>query len=491
MVVATVSCTKRPISPGTVVAVIDNAPRTLDPLIATDAISQNFHNLIYGALIRIDENLKIVPELAEKYFEKNYNEYHFTLKKNLYFQDGTPLTGEDVIRCIHAFQDPKSPHADVFSKISAIKKVSKNEIVFFTDKPRPYFIYELTLLKIFKISKGEIVGSGRYQLESFETGSIRLKRFEPFVDPGISDVKGIELRVVADDITRYQLFKRGDVNVLYNALSLTLSQHILQEASSDLIFKNIPSTTVGYIAFNFKNPFLKVKEVRQAIAMSFDRKYFLENRIKDFGKITNSLLSPLHADFEPSLKDYEYNPQKAERILDAAGFARNPKTGIRFHLEFKTTGDKGVVDFVEIFKKYMAVIGIDVLIRSLEFGTFYSDLRLGNFDMVTSRWVGITNPQIMNRVFHSSQIGKLNRGGYFNQSLDELLDKADQEKNDSTRKEYYSKVQKIVAEDLPYRILWTWTAVLFTHKPVSQIQLFPNGNFLTFAYLNLDGEKKK
>ncbi len=479
-----ISCSNSQVPRNTVVGILDTAPRTLDPVIATDANSQNLHNLIYGALIRIDQNLKIVPELVEQYRVQKYQKFYFKLKKNLSFEDGSPITTSNVVESIKLYQAESSPHSSVFQKINSIKVLNDQEIELVTKKVEPYFLNEFTLMKMIKRNNNKILSSGRYIVKSFDRSLVVLNRNPRYQDPEMKNVETIELRVVADDLTRYQLFKRGDVNVLLNSLSLSLSDKLKNENDklNELTFLSIPSTTIGYIGYNFKNKFLANKNVRKAIQMAFDKKNYIEQRMKVFTKSSQTLLSPLLKEYNTNLDDVNYDVEQANRILDHEGFLKN-KNGIRFTLEFKTTGDKGVIDFVEIFKQYMKQIGIDIKIRSLEFGTYYSDLKSGNFELITSRWIGITNPQILRRLFHSAEIGKLNRGSYQNTQLDQKLDLAENEVNDVKRTAIYYEIQKILNEEKPYYVLWHWNVAIFAKKNISNIILFPNGNFLTYAYL--------
>ena len=98
----------------------------------------------------------------------------------------------------------------------------------------------------------------------------------------------------------------------------------------------------------------------------------------------------------------------------------------------------------------------------------------------------MADPSIYYRVFHSSQAaGGLNRGGYANPEMDRLLDAGIREIDDKRRVRAFSEVQKLAARDLPYVSLWHWNNTFIGTDGMSDITMYPNGNYLTLASLRI------
>ncbi|MFH1625211.1 MAG: ABC transporter substrate-binding protein, partial [Pseudomonadota bacterium] len=93
--------------------------------------------------------------------------------------------------------------------------------------------------------------------------------------------------------------------------------------------------------------------------------------------------------------------------------------------------------------------------------------------------VGITDPDVLYYIFHSSSMPPkgANRGGYVNQRVDRLIEEGRVTLDIAKRKEIYSKIQKILVEDLPYVSLWYNTNVAVMHKSVHGFVVYPAGDF--------------
>jgi peptide/nickel transport system substrate-binding protein len=135
----------------------------------------------------------------------------------------------------------------------------------------------------------------------------------------------------------------------------------------------------------------------------------------------------------------------------------------------------------EAIQGLLAEVGIDVKMRSYEWGTFFSDIRKGNFQIYTLTWVGITDPDIYYYLFHSKSIPPdgANRGAYLNPEMDLLIERGRVLRNREERKEAYGRIQKTLARDLPYVSLWNEVNVVVTAPRVRGFVLRPDGDFLS------------
>ena len=372
-----VGCQSPDIPKDTAILLVENSPRTPDPLWATDAISQNLHNLTHSALISIGADMKPQPELAESWTIKAYRKFHFRLRANLKFEDGSTLTAGDVHNSISAFADSSAgaPHADIFAHIREIRVLNDREIEFSTDTVAPYLLWDLTSMKIFKKQGDRIIGAGRFRANEFNSQIARLERNPFFYEsPKLGAIQKIIVRVVREDITRYQLFRRGDANAAFNSLALTTTAALKRDLPRDLKVFEAPGVNIGYLAMNFRNPKLADIRVRRAIAHALNIDEILKFRLEGMCYRATGLLGPIHGDYDAQTRRYDYDTGAAEKLLDEAGFHKNAD-GVRFSLEFKTTGDKSALDFARILSESLRKIGIRLTIRTSEFGTFYSDIK--------------------------------------------------------------------------------------------------------------------
>jgi peptide/nickel transport system substrate-binding protein len=123
----------------------------------------------------------------------------------------------------------------------------------------------------------------------------------------------------------------------------------------------------------------------------------------------------------------------------------------------KTSTDETTRLLAEILQQQLAEAGIALTLRSSEFGTFFSDVSAGRFEMYALRWIGSNeDPDIFRYAYGSDRFPPKggNRGHYSNARVDELLASAASTTDEGLRREEYVQVEKILAEQLPGIPLW-------------------------------------
>jgi peptide/nickel transport system substrate-binding protein len=183
------------------------------------------------------------------------------------------------------------------------------------------------------------------------------------------------------------------------------------------------------------------------------------------------------------VRQFDHDVARARALLDEAGYRDPDGDGPmpRLSLTLKTSTDELFRLQATIIQQDLRQIGIDVDVRSFEFATFYADVLKGNFQMFTLQWVGVTDPDMLRRVFHSQQIPPLgfNRGYYSNPEVDRLIDRASAALTDDDRKKYYSEAQKLIADDTPYVSLWHKTNLAVTQPGITGLHIGPQADMLS------------
>ena len=225
------------------------------------------------------------------------------------------------------------------------------------------------------------------------------------------------------------------------------------------------------------HPILRHEKVRRAIAHALDREAILRNVIRGFGRPATSLLCPENRYHKSGLAEYPYDPDKAERLLDEAGFPRRPEE--RFSLTYKTSSDKVSRQVAVAVQENLGRVGIRVLLESLEWGTFYGDVKRGDFDLFGLTWLGIRDPDAYRLRFSSAFFPPqgLNRGRYRNREIDTLVTAGVAATELEARRSIYDRVQEILAEELPYIPLWYPDNVIVAREVFDGDPVPPDGNF--------------
>jgi len=471
---------------GTVNFLIEASPTNLDPRIGADAYSQHIDGLIFSSLVAHDAEMKIIPDLALSWDTADPLTYIFHLRPGVKFQDGRPLTSADVKFTFDSILSGavKSPKRGSFKMVDSVEAPDDATIVFHLHEPYASFLWSLTRPVVGIVPRGSgpemaqhPIGSGPFQFVSATTDEeIILARNENYFG-GAPNIEHLRIRIVPDVTVRALELRKGSADATINSLTPDMVATLGKE--NGLRADEQPGTTLAYISFNFDDPTLAKREVRQALAYATDRKTIVQYLLRGQARPAASLLPPNSWAFDSDVQQYDYDPARADQLLEAAGYHRGAD-GMRLHLALKTSTDESTRLLSEAIADQWKRVGVALELRPLEFATFYTDITRSSFQMYALRWVGANNdPDIFEFVFSSKKMppNGANRGHYRNPQLDALLDQARAEMDQAKRKGLLAQVQKIVAEDEPYLNLWYVDNVCVHRDRLSGIVIPPGGDY--------------
>ncbi|MBF0273763.1 MAG: ABC transporter substrate-binding protein [Nitrospinae bacterium] len=486
-----ISCSSKKDTPENYLVIgIESAPRILDPRYSTDAVSTNVTRLIFGGLLKRNKNLELTLNLAEKYEQPNPLTYIFRLKKNIYFHNGKQLTAKDVKYTFDSILDPvnASPKKGELSQIKKIEAPGQYTIVITLKEVSAPFLEQMTM-GIVPAGSGKLsgnpVGAGPFQFQSYDKGEKLLLKANKNYFAGAPKLYGVEFKIVPDETVRLLELKKGNIHIVSNPITPAVLPWLSQQENISIMKKT--GTNVSYIGFNMEDKVVGNKLVREAIAYAIDRNSILKYLMKNLGIKANSLISPINPFYNPSVSGYDFDPEKAKKLLDKAGYPNLGDGNPRLELTYKTSKNPVRKKIVEILAEQLRGVGIKVHIESFEWGTFFSDIKSGNFQMYSLTWVGIADPDIYHYIFHSQSLppNGANRGRFVNRELDELLEKGRKETDFHKRKELYDRVQEIIAQELPYIHLWFSVNVAAINNKVHNFEIYPDESLDSLVNVSL------
>ena len=472
--------------PGTVDFLIEASPTNLDPRIGADAYSQHIDGLIFSSIVSHDAEMKITPDLAQSWETPDPLTYVFHLRPGVKFQDGHSLTSADVKFTFDSILSGavKSPKRGSLKMVDSVEAPDPATVVFHLHEPYASFLWSLTRPVIGIVPRGsgtEVaqhpIGSGPFRFVSaIADEEVILERNEDYFG-GAPNIRHLRIRIVPDVMVRALELRKGSADATIN--SLTPDMVVTLGKEKGLIADEQPGTPLAYISFNFDDPTLAKREVRQALAYATDRKTIIQYLLRGQARPAASLLPPNSWAYDANVPQYDYDPEHAEKLLDQAGFARGPD-GVRLHLALKTSTDESVRLLSEAIAEQWKRVGVSLELRPLEFATLYTDITRGSFQLYALRWVGANNdPDIFEFVFSSKKMppNGANRGHYRNPQLDTLLDQVRTEMDQEKRKQLLAQVQTIIAEDEPYLNLWYVDNVCVHRERLTGIVIPPGGDY--------------
>lgn len=472
--------------PETVVMLIESTPTSLDPRIGTDAQSERIDQLLFSALFRRDEHMQLVPDLVVKYEIPDPKTYLFHLRRDVRFHDGSPLEAEDVKFTFESMLrgDVATVKASTYRWIARIEAPDRSTVVFHLSEPFAPFLWNLASGAIGIVPRTAGKDFGLHPIGSGPFRFVRLKQDEEVMLERNKDYFGakpaierIRFKIVPEATVRALELRKGSADAALNALTPDMVEVLGRDPK--LAVEQEPGTIYMYLAANLDDPILARREVRQAIAYAIDREPILRYLWRGEARPASSLLPPNHWAYEPTTRPYPHDPARARALLDAAGF-KPGADGTRLTLTLKTSTEETSRLVAAVLQEQLREVGIRLELRSYEFATFYADIVKGQFQLYMLRWVGANNdPDIFEYVFHSGKIppNGANRGHYRNPEVDRLINAARVEMNLAKRQRYYSEIQKIIAEDLPYIHLWYFDNVCVYNRRLKNLHLYPAGDY--------------
>jgi peptide/nickel transport system substrate-binding protein len=477
------ACTERHSDSDMIVVGMANAVTNLDPRVGSDEASQKAHQLLYNTLVRIDEQLRVVPDLAELE-QPNPVTYIAHLRQGVLFHNGRELTSEDVVYTFRSFLDPSfRGRSAAYRLLAAVDAVDRYTVAFRLKEPFGSFPVNL-VMGIVQAGSGlanarQPVGTGPYQLADFvQDDRLVLKPFASYFR-GAPANSGLVLKVVPDDTMRGLELRKGTVDLVVNDLAPDIVWQL--KAEGRLQVTTADGTDYAYIGLNQRDPILRSADVRKAIGFAIDRDAIVKYLRRGYARVAVGIVPPMSWAFEQKVFDFHYDPAEARRLLDQAGFPDPDGDGPRprFRVSLKTSTSEVYRVQAAAIQQDLARVGIAVDVRSSELLTLLSDAARGNFQMYTLQWVGVTDPDMLRRVYHSKQAppSGLNRVFYQNADVDRLIEAAAAAVSDEQRKSLYVDAQRLIAQDVPYIGLWYKTNVAVAQANLRGVHLSPVADF--------------
>jgi len=455
-------------------------------------------NLIFDSLLESDEN-GLIPWLAEKWETiDNGKRYLFTIRQNVTFHDGMPLTPEDVVFSLeYANQYPQS-WSYLYQSIQSVRtQDTRNVLVTVITPSVPMLIYigrtRILPKHIWKdikqpqqfISKLSIIGCGPYRLTDYNKshGIYRFEVFKNYWGPKPA-VQVIEYIPVSQPILAYE---RGEIDMAI------IPPDVLPGFTKDPRNKIVKSPAFWGIRllFNMKSvPEFQNKAMRQAIRYALDLNALVEKTTRGAAICGSAgMLSPDHLLFNPHVKKYEYNLNRAISLLESAGYSyfdhdgtRKDKNGKKLIFQLLCSSGARIsrspiseIRIAEMIKEYLQRAGIHIQVKSADQRSRDSAVKSNQYEMVLLGHGGWgSDPQFLKKRFadkirQGNSLMECRSYGYHNDHLDALLNQQSITFDPQKRKQLIFDIQRILSEELP------------------EIPLFNTTNYTVFRPSTYDG----
>lgn len=418
--------------------------------------------LLFNGLTMHDGKGNVVPGLAEKWdYDEASNTYTFHLRKDVKWHDGKPFTAKDVKFTIEAIMDEKneSENAPNFEDVKEIKVIDDHTVAFTLKAPNVAFLDYMTMailpehLLAGKNMQEDAffrnpIGTGPYKIAKWDVGqAITMTKNEDYF-LGAPKIDQIVFKIVDDDNAEAVQLESGELDMAL------LDPKNAAKFSSKSGFTRYDMLTADYrgIMFNFNNPFWqKNKDLIPAMCYAINRKAIIDTVLMGQGMVA---YGPLQRNVynNEKVEHYDYNPQKAREMLEAAGCKMGAKgfyerggEEIGFVLNVKT-GEQDRLDIAQAAAQQLREVGVNCTVEV--------PAKI-DWDGQSAFLIGWGSPFDADdhtyKIFGTKKAA--NYSAYSNAKVDEYLLKARQTKDEKERAKYYGLFQEELAKDPAYAFI--------------------------------------
>lgn len=474
-------------------------PPTLDPALTGDATSAEFVVEIFSGLVTLDRNLKVVPDIAEKWeVSSDGKTYTFYLRKEVKFHDGRPVTAQDFKYSFERAANPAlaSPTAETYlgdivgvkdklarkaQSISGVEVVDDYTLKITIDAPKAYFLAKMTYPVAFVVDKNNVErggrtwtdkpnGTGPYKLKEYVRAQrLILARNENFYADPKPQVD--EVQYILGGGSVMTMYENGDLDSVYVTINDIERVSDVNSPLNKELFVG-PEFSTDFIVFNTRKPPFDDPKVRQAFALAIDRAKIVDVVFRKMAVPATGILPPGMPGYLENQFNVPYDPAKAKQLLAESKYA-----GKLPDITWTTSGAGGAApQYIQAMTAMLKEnLGVNVSIQQTDWATFISQINdpsRNPYQIFDIAWIAdYADPQNFLEILFRSNSTQ-NWSAYSNPDVDKLLDQAAVERDVQTRFKLYQQAEQKILADYPV-IPFTFSQHYELTKPYVKDLIYP------------------
>jgi peptide/nickel transport system substrate-binding protein len=437
----------------------------LNPILSTDNVSSAVEGAIFSGLVTVNEKLEMVPDLAERWEVSNDGKtWTFHLRRNVKWHDGVPFTAEDVKFTFDSILNPKvnSVRRSDFiieGEPIAFRVVDKYTVQALLPQPFAPFLINAGIGIIPKhllagkdINKADFnrkpVGTGPFMFKEWRSGDHVTVERNPDYYFGRPKLARIIYKEIPDANSRLVALEADEID----ETDIPPKDYSRLKTAKGVNVYEYDALLYTYLGFNLANPKFADPKVRQALAYATDKKQLVDLIFRGLASPAYAPSAPVSWAYSDQVPKYDYDPEKAKRLLKEAG-----KENLEFTI-LVNQGNKEREKAAVILQQQYKKVGVKVKIRVLEWSALLKIVNAPkgpkDFEAVIMGWSLGLDPDAYS-IWHSSQYpAGFNFIKYNNPEVDKLLAEGRTTIAKNQRRKIYRRIWDLIAADQPYVFLW-------------------------------------
>ena len=454
----------------------------LNPLLDwNNSADRDIDRLIYSGLMRFDARGLPQPDLAESWgASADGTIYNFTLRSNALWQDGAPVTSDDVLFTIDMIKSAGSLFPqdikDLWGKID-VKRLDDKTIKFTLPEPFAPFLDYLTFGVLPKhllesVSPDQLatsdfnlkpVGSGPYKFDHLIVEGSQIKGVVLTLNEKYYLQKPYILQVVfryyPDSVKAFDAYKQGEV-LGVSQLTADVLQQALLEPNLSVYTSRLPQMSLVFLNLNNPTvPFLQNAQVRRALLMGLNRSAIISSYLQGQAIVADGPILPGSWAYYDGIEHIDYDPEAAAALLKGEGYVIpasggdvREKDGQALNFTLVHPDDALHTQIAQAIQANWALIGVHVDLQAVPYASLVSDYlaprsyQAALADLNTAR---TPDPDPYPFWHQAEATGGQNYSQWDNRTASEYLESARTQTDFTVRARLYRNFQVIFAKELP------------------------------------------
>lgn len=465
---------------------VPSDPRSLDPAIAYDVVTWPLVRTLFHGLIDYDDDLNLVPWHARSWtISEDGRTITFKLRQDIRFSNGRAITSEDFAYSLERILDPatRSPGQGFYrnivgarafqegssDRVSGLRTPDQETLEIELVHPDLPFLYCIAMPFAYAVPREEVerhgdrfgrypVGAGPFTLAHWQRGTrLRLEKSPSYYRAADVRLEAIELMVGGDETLHMMMFERGELDIASVTSTGIPDADFIRVMNDPVLSKRVahqPLNAIQYLSMNTELPPFDRVNVRRAVNHAIDRERIVR-LISDRGILARGVLPPGMPGFDEHLVGYDYDTEKARKLLAEAGYPEG------FSTELMITAQSGIdAKIGQAVQQDLAEVGISVEIRPVTGPTrIEATGRRGAVPFSTFGWYqDYPDPSnFLDVLLNGNRITEVNSTNvafYDNERVNALLDEAATSTDQDHRLALYREAERLVVEDAPWVFLY-------------------------------------
>jgi oligopeptide transport system substrate-binding protein len=487
----------------------DTGPLTLDPAISADMSSHLYVMQIFSGLVRLDQMLNIVGDIAKNWEESSDGKtYTFHLQQGVKFHNGREVKATDFKYSWQRACDPatgsgtaatylgdivgaKDMLAGKAGEISGVKVLDDYTLQVTIDAPKAYFLDKLAYPTAFVVDRANVEsgkdwwrepnGTGPFKLKEWRSGQrLILERSQIYYGEP-AKLEQVVFSFLAND--PMALYETGKIDVV--SVDPAYIDRVSDETSQ--LHQELavtPELSLYYIGFNTAKPPFDDVNIRRAFCLAVNKEPIIRVILRDMLSEADGILPLGMPGYNETLEGLSYNVEKAKQLIAASKYG-DVSDLPPITLTVEGYGNNIPSYLGAIIQEWQQNLGVEISVRQVETEKFLYNLKRETNEMFVLGWIAdYPDPHdFLDILFRTG--GENNIFEYSNPTLDALLDQAAIEQNRTVRLAMYQQAEQLVVDDAPCLPLFHSTSYILVQAYVKDYELGPLGvPDLSQVYIN-------